>query len=66
MTVFVNQKAIEVSEGASIATLVRQLEMQDKPIAVAIGKQIVRRVDWEQTLLCSDNQINIISICKGG
>lgn len=66
MTVFVNQKAIEVSEGASIATLVRQLEMQDKPIAVAIGKQIVRRVDWEQTLLYSDNQINIISICKGG
>lgn len=66
MTVFVNQQAIEVPIGASVSTLIQQLEMQDKPIAIAIGNQIIRRDTWDDTLLSAESTIHIISICKGG
>lgn len=66
MIVFVNKKAVEVSEGASLHSLVGQLEMLDKPIAVAIGTQIITRDQWLYTDLMANSQISMISICKGG
>lgn len=66
MQVFVNKKAVDLSEGASLHDLIEQLGLCDKPIAVAIGAQIIARSVWQLTPLISGASISIITICKGG
>jgi sulfur carrier protein len=61
----VNGDNVEISEGASVATLVEQLGLPDKGIAVAIDWEVLPRSEWHTTL--SDGaKIEVVTAVQGG
>jgi sulfur carrier protein len=61
----VNGDSVEISEGASVATLVEQLGLPDKGIAVAIDWEVLPRSEWHTTL--SDGaKIEVVTAVQGG
>lgn len=66
MQVLVNKKEVELFDSSTIYDLVTHLGLLDRPIAVAIGTQIIARPLWEQTALTAGACVSVITICKGG
>jgi sulfur carrier protein len=65
MRIVVNGDSVEISEGASVATLVEQLGLPDKGIAVAVDWEVLPRSEWYTTL--SDGaKVEVVTAVQGG
>ena len=65
MNVFVNQKAQETA-ATHVAGFVEELALPAEGIAVAINNRIVRRPEWETTLLAEGDRLTVIRAVCGG
>ena len=66
MQVFVNGEARELSEPISLAELITQLDLPAARIAVERNRAVVRRNDWNMTVLQDDDRIEIVHFVGGG
>lgn len=66
MQIFLNKKALELPANSNLHQLVASQGLLDKPIAVAVNMQIVKRTLWETTPLAEQDDVTIISISRGG
>lgn len=66
MKVKFNGKEMNVDEGVSLAQFISQQNLPAIGIASAINGKMVRKTDWDATLLKEDDEILIISAVCGG
>jgi len=64
--VFVNGELREFPAGQSIASLLHSLGIPSDRVAVELNKTIVRKRDWDTTLVAPNSQIEIVEFVGGG
>ena len=66
MQIVVNGLSRQVSEGLSVAELVRLLKLEPRRVAVERNKQLVPRARHGQTVLCEQDRLEIVTLVGGG
>lgn len=66
MKVVVNGEAREVTEGASVAQLLRALGLAAGRVAVEHNGRLVRREEHESTALAEGDRIEVVTLVGGG
>ena len=66
MRISVNGKPKELDEGASVLDLLQQLSLQPRRVAVERNKRIVRRNDFDDTVLTDGDEVEIVTLVGGG
>lgn len=65
MNVFINQMPHELEDGATLADAVARLQAKP-PFAAAVNLQFIPNTQYANTLLQSDDRIDIIAPVTGG
>jgi len=66
MNVTVNDTVYVVDDSTYVDSLLDQLNLDAKGIAVAINLNVVAKSDWSTTLLNKEDKITIIKATQGG
>ena len=61
-----NGEAFQIPSGATIADLVRQLQLAEDRVAVELDRRIVRRSEWASERLQPGAAVEIVQIVGGG
>jgi sulfur carrier protein len=62
----VNGEAREVEENMSLPELVRSLHLKAEQVAIELNKTVVRRAQWESTMLHEADKVEIVHFVGGG
>ena len=65
MKVFVNGEPREV-EISTLADLITELDLPVARIAIELNRDVVRRSDWDSTMLKDEDRIEIVHFVGGG
>ena len=65
MKVFVNGEPREV-EIFTLAELITELDLPVARIAIELNRDVVRRSDWDSTMLKDEDRIEIVHVVGGG
>jgi thiamine biosynthesis protein ThiS len=65
MNLYVNGEAREV-DVASLAELIIYLDLPEARIAIELNREVVRRGEWERTMLKDEDRIEIVHFVGGG
>ena len=65
MKVFVNGELREV-EVSTLAELIAELDLPVARIAIELNRKVVRRSDWDSTMLKDEDRIEIVHFVGGG
>lgn len=66
MQVFVNGKARELAEGASLSELLVELELDSVRVALELNRKLVVRKDHPETRLSEGDRVEIVTLVGGG
>ena len=66
MRIQVNGEPREVEENISLPELVADLELKPEQIAIELNHNVVRRAQWESTLLGAGDKVEIVHFVGGG
>jgi sulfur carrier protein len=66
LQVYVNGDSKELTEGASLADLITQLDLPAQRIAVEHNRTVVRRSQWDSTVLGDGDRVEIVHFVGGG
>jgi thiamine biosynthesis protein ThiS len=66
LRIYVNGEARELSGPISLSELIKQLDLPAARIAVELNRAVVRRSDWNATLLQDEDRIEIVHFVGGG
>jgi thiamine biosynthesis protein ThiS len=64
--VHVNGEAREVVKGLSLSELINLLDLPLQRIAVELNREVVRRSEWDKTVLSDQDRIEIVHFVGGG
>ncbi len=62
----VNGQAMDVPARQSVAALLSCLKVASERVAVELNKSIVRKRDWDRTVVPNGSQIEIVEFVGGG
>lgn len=68
MKVFVNDKVIDVGDGADLIKVLKTVDVapDQRGIAVAVNDRVVRRTDWVGHRLEAGDRVEVIQATQGG
>jgi sulfur carrier protein len=66
MQVLVNGEPTALPEGATVATVVADLELPARGIAVALDREVVPRGRWDSTPLAEGARVEVVHAVQGG
>lgn len=66
MRIQVNGETRELSEGTTIDSLISTLGLEPTRVAIELNRNVVRRSDWETTLLHEEDRVEIVHFVGGG
>ena len=66
MRVFINDESKEISGTPSLAELIDQLDLPAARIAIELNRAVVRRSEWNDTVLHDGDRIEIVHFVGGG
>ena len=66
MRILVNGEPQEVEENISLPELVAALNLKAEQIAIELNHNVVRRAQWDNTLLQADDKVEIVHFVGGG
>ena len=66
MRVFVNGDEKDFGSDISLADLIKQLDLPVARIAIELNREVVRRSDWDSTMLKDEDRIEIVHFVGGG
>ena len=67
MKLFVNQKEFHTdSDRLTVSELLNEIQSHKPGVAVAVNDKVVRKVNWNSTLLAEGDQITVITAVCGG
>jgi sulfur carrier protein len=64
--VYLNGESKDLSDAFTLADLVAELNLPAVRIAVELNRNVVRRRDWQQTVLSENDRIEIVHFVGGG
>ncbi len=64
--VLVNGERREVPSDQSVSALLTWLEIPSDRVAVELNKKLVRKRDWDQTVVPHASQVEIVEFVGGG
>lgn len=66
MLIQVNGEPREVEENISLPELIAGLDLKPEQIAIELNHHVVRRAQWDNTLLQADDKVEIVHFVGGG
>ena len=66
MEIVVNGEPRGLPDGLTLAGLLRQLELDPARVAVELDRRIVRKAQWDETVLAGGAKIEIVQFVGGG
>ncbi len=66
MTLQINGEARSVPQAANIRELLQFLGIGQTMVAVELNRRIVRRKDWDTTVLAESDRVEIVQFVGGG
>jgi len=66
LEITLNGSPRNVDTSVSIATLVEELSMPERRLAVELNGIVVRKADWPETILNAGDRIEIVHFVGGG
>ena len=66
MRIQVNGEPREVEENISLPQLIAALSLKAEQIAIELNHKVIRRAQWENTLLQADDRVEIVHFVGGG
>jgi len=66
LRVYVNGEAKELSAPLSLSELINQLDLPAARVAVELNRNVVRRNDWNSTMVQEDDRLEIVHFVGGG
>jgi sulfur carrier protein len=68
MIVVLNGRQAELPDGATVADAVEEVGAggQSRGVAVAVDGEVVRRTEWAETKLKSDQTVEVVRAVQGG
>ena len=66
MKILLNGDFTETAEGATIESLLRQLDISRERVAVELNADIIPKADYEKKILCDGDRIEIVHFVGGG
>lgn len=66
MNIYVNGETREFSEGLTIDSLISSLSLEPTRVAIELNRNVVRRSDWQGTILHDDDRVEIVHFVGGG
>lgn len=64
--ILLNGDPRDVPPGATVADLLDELGLRDRPVAVERNRSVVRRTDYDQTGLDEGDRLEVVSFVPGG
>lgn len=61
-----NGEPREVEENISLPELVASLGLKAEQVAIELNQKVIRRAQWESTVLQTDDKIEIVHFVGGG
>ena len=66
MTIFINGEARELENGLTVAAMLDALEFPKQRVAIELNRQVVRKQEWESTLVSDNDRIEVVHFVGGG
>jgi len=66
ITITLNGKEQAIEPPESITALLQSLNVNAKRVAVAVNGEVVRRVEWEETVVADGDAVEIVRAVGGG
>lgn len=66
MTVIINGESRSIPENTNLAELLLILELASARVAIELNHNVIRRADWENTVLRENDRIEIVHFVGGG
>ena len=66
MRIQVNGESREVEENLSLPQLIAGLSLKAEQIAIELNHKVVRRAQWENVVLQTDDRVEIVHFVGGG
>ena len=66
MKIYVNAEAREFSEELTIDSLISNLGLEPTRVAIELNRNVVRRNDWQATVLHDEDRVEIVHFVGGG
>ena len=66
MRILINGEGKEFDDGLSLAELINFLDLPPQRVAVELNRTVVRRNDWDNTILKNDDRLEIVHFVGGG
>lgn len=66
MRIQVNGEFREVESRVSIQELIALLSLRSERVAIELNGKVVRRVEWDGTILNADDKVEIVHFVGGG
>ena len=66
MEIIVNGQARDTAEGITIAELLAELQLNDKPVAVEVNLQLVPKLRHADHQLVAGDRLEIVTLVGGG
>jgi thiamine biosynthesis protein ThiS len=66
VTIQVNGELREFSDGLTIDALISTLGLEPTRVAIELNRNVVRRNDWQATVLHDEDRVEIVHFVGGG
>ena len=66
MNVVLNGRPAQLRDGATVAEVLRVLELPDRGVAVAVDAEVVPRGQWPATQLHEGAHVEVVQAVQGG
>ncbi|HEX3144602.1 MAG TPA: sulfur carrier protein ThiS [Pyrinomonadaceae bacterium] len=66
MKIQINGQPREFSEGLTIDSLISDLKLEPTRVAIELNRNVVRRGDWQTTVLHNEDRVEIVHFVGGG
>lgn len=66
ITVTINQEQHQFEEQTSLQTVLSNMQISLRGLAVAINNSVISQADWETTIVKQDDKIILIKATQGG
>lgn len=66
ITIWINGELTQTAANQSVSALLDSLRIAPERVAVELNRSIVRKRDWDATLVAGDSHIEVIEFVGGG
>ena len=66
MRIILNGQSRQISDSSSVQTMLEEMQLQDRRVAVEVNQEIVPRTLHAQVILAEGDQVEIIQAVGGG